>query len=243
MNQRGLGNILTTVVIFLLILVGVYFYMGMRHPIKLHTVYNYSPLLSQVKEVASPTDQNGEVESTKSSQIQAPEGWKIYTHPIDGYSFLYPNDWHLLACSNGYYEGNIHISPKPIEDKKCVAENMEEAAQAEISMYALYDTSVTQQLQMARKDAGFIADFLEKSTEINGRTYPQMLYKLKIIPPWAIPATAGVTTYIEVPERQQTINVGRAGLDDDSESADIYRQVISTFEILDTLKPTNYPKL
>lgn len=242
MNSKGLGRILIIIFVLLMILVGTYLYMDMRRSIKLHATYNYPTLLARDEIISPLIDQNEVIESSKSAQIQPPEGWQSYTNSIDGYSFLYPSDWHVLTCSNGYYQGNVHISSKPIEEKKCVGEKMEDVVQAEISIFASYDRSVDKILESARQEMGFIADFLEKSTEINGKTYHQMLFKLKIIPPWLIPSTVGVTTFIEVPERQEIINVALTGLDDDSQNADIYRQVIYSFKILDTPKPVDYPK-
>lgn len=224
-------------------IVGIYFYMDMRHPIKQHSVYTYSPLLIQEREAAPLLDEVKKVEGPKTLQLEAPEGWKIYTNSIDGYSLLYPESWHILVCSNGYYEGNVNLSSKPIENLKCVAETMDEAAQPEISISTSCDTSVGQFVETARRDAGFIAEFIEKSTEINGKTYPQMLTKLKIIPPWFIPSTTGVTTFVEISERQKIVSFGMAGLDDDSENANVYRQIISSLKILDTPKPENCPKL
>lgn len=242
-TQKGFAPILLIILVSVTLgIVGIYLY-DKTYPIKQYSTYTYAPLRKTIVTASGARLTDGQtqtIESSVSAVEKLDQEWVEYTNQIDGYSFLYPKNWHLKECSNGKYMGNISLSPSSMDRKQCVAETREEAIEPLISVFAVSDMTVEQLIEDARSSMGLIADFIEKTTEINSKPYKQMLSKLKIIPPWAIPSTTGVTTFIEVPERKQVINIGLAGLDDDSKNANIYRQIILSFKTADTQSEAVY---
>lgn len=192
--------------------------------------YSYSPIL------VATQNETQQTESSVSTEIKADENdieWISYIQPDDKYSFLYPKDWYIQACSNGYYSGNLHLDPEPLEDE-CISVNPPQNFPL-ISIFATKDKSVDQIVEETEKQLPSIAfDFIHKKAIINDKEYKQTVFLIKLLPPGIIDVpTIGVSTYVDFPDKNQVVLVSLGGLDDDSKEADIYRQVISSIEKLD----------
>ncbi len=225
-TQRGFIPILLILVIAALLGVGIVF-LNKSNQAKTHAAYTYP----EIRTMAASDKKQDVIEASATGKIA--EGWIEYKNTLDGYSFLYPDTWHIRECSNGVYLGNISLSPYEIEKTECVSDRPPtKESTPVISLFVTSHKTVDEILKEANEQIIGFMDFIERSSEINGKNYRGMLIKLKIIPPWFVPSTTAVTTFIELPERNQVIDIGLVGPDDDSENANIYRRIISSFAFL-----------
>lgn len=222
-----LGSIVLILLVVLAISVG--YHQFAINEISTTKQYSYSPRL------ASSQDETQKTEASITAEIEAAKNdieWITYTQPDDGYSFLYPKDWYIKACSNGYYPGNLYLDPEPLEDE-CVSEHPPKNSPL-ISIFALKDKSVDQIIEETEKELPSIAfDFIHKKAVINDKEYKQTVFLIKLLPPGFIISTTGVNTYVDFQDKNQVILVGLEGLDDNRKEADIYRQIISSLKKLD----------
>lgn len=201
--------------------------------------YSYSlaaPADSQNKE-SSPSGRQNQIqeEATIGAEMKRvePEGdWVIYTQPEDGYSFLYPKEWFMRACSNGNYNGNLGLDPEPLDDP-CISDSPPKNFQL-VSLFARQGNTVDELIKEAKDDIPLIFfDVLEKKTVIDNKEYKQLVLIMKFIPAFfeGVPIpTKSVITYLDFPEKNQVILAGLGALDDDSKEADIYRKIVSSIK-------------
>src|SRR3989344_4330931 len=128
-KQKGVVEVVLVLAVVVLA-VGGYFLYQNNSQIELYTKYDYPPL--QKGAIVAQGSNKGnllETHENKSSFDVVEERdseWVEYENKYDGYSFMYPKSWYLLECSNGDYLGNVHLSSKSFEGKKCIAETREE---------------------------------------------------------------------------------------------------------------------
>lgn len=213
----------------LILLIGGLYLLNQPRGVLTYSEYSYPSFGSSAETDKNPI-QSTTIESSKSAESEPSLEWETYVNNLHGYSFRYPKGWSLKECGDQSYGIlNLYLDPKPIEE--CNSESFP----PKVPVISISDTggeSADEILLSARRDMGQIAHFIEKSSKINEKTYRQYLFQLKIIPPFLLPSSTGVGTFIEHSQREQVVIIGLVGLDD-GEQGDIYRQIISSFNFID----------
>lgn len=233
MNQKGLVPIVILVVVALIIGVGVVKFSSQHN-----TTNNLFTAGSKLFESTPSSVEN----TIDSALVDETKDWSIYVNSKDKYSFKYPKDWYVKACGYGQFEGsNIFLNDKPLKDDYCLPSESPPTEIAKVSLALSLESSVEDAVKEATKMANIAIDVHPAKTNIGGKEYTQIIFHIKLVPPFfEFSWSDSTTTLVPVPEINKILTVGLTGKDDGDKDSQIYRKIISSItqvEVTDE-KPT-----